>query len=79
MNVDDVKTALQNFGRAMQNFGSDSDSVANEIQRIAEIARKNADYEIEILCIKCNPSLNFFQKRRLIKQLKKQWKGEENG
>lgn len=76
MNVDDMTTALQNFGRAMQNFGSDSDSVASKIQRIAEIARKNADYENEILCIKCNPSLNFFQKHKLIKQLKKQQKGK---
>lgn len=76
MNTNDIVTALQNLGSAMQNFGVDSESVANEVQRTAEIASKNIDYENEILCIKCNPSLNFFQKHKLIKQLKKQQKGE---
>jgi hypothetical protein len=71
-----MENAMQNFGNVMQNFGSDLESMANEVQRTAEIANKNIDYENEILCIKCNPSLNFFQKRRLIKQLRKQQKGE---
>lgn len=76
MNTNDIVTALQNFGSAMQNFGVDSESVANEVQRTAEIASKSIDYENEILCIKCNPSLNLFQKFRLIRQLRKQQKGE---
>lgn len=66
--------ALESFNKALAMFGVTSDQAISAFEKIASIARSVYDPDMEIALIRSNPSLNFFQKRRLIREIRKNQK-----
>ena len=58
---------MENLCRVIKNYGISTEEMCNVISRLPKIPFS----EMDIVLIRSNPSLSWFQKRKLIKEVKK--------
>lgn len=65
---------MEYFSKALAMYGMTTEQVISAYEKNTSIARSIYDPDMEITLISLNPSLNLFQKRRLIREIRKNQK-----
>lgn len=70
-----TREAIFNATQMMASLGVSAEEAAEACNRLAKLLPPPGPKEI--MLIRMNPSLSRFQKRRIIRQIKRRWRGNE--